>query len=84
MPIFLDTRGNSTLGLGVCSRCSRKFPLDELVLDPNNQLRVCKADQDQYDPWRLAARQPDNYKLPFTRPDTPLDPVPTYVPDPDG
>lgn len=74
MAKFLDTTGNSTLGIGLCARCSRKFPLGELSEDPNYPgLMVCKEDKDQYDPYRLAPRSPDQITLPFYRPDLPLD-----------
>ena len=74
MPVFLHTQGNPTLGIGICSRCSRKFPLHELQSDPNYPgLRVCRADLDQFDPYRLPARQPETITLPFVRPDVPLD-----------
>jgi hypothetical protein len=70
---FLNTRGQPTLGIGICGRCSRKFPLTMLWSDPNSPgLRVCEVDMDQFDPYRLAPRQPDNLVLPFTRPDDPL------------
>ena len=73
MSIYLDTRGKSTLGIGICGRCSRKFPLDELQSDPNYPgLRVCKDDMDEYDPYRLPARQPEVIALRFARPDTPI------------
>lgn len=73
MPMFLNTRGRSTLGIGVCSRCSRKFPLDKLNPDPNYPgLRVCDADRDHFDPYRLPARQPESITLPFARTDTPI------------
>ncbi len=75
MSVYLDTRGKSTLGIGVCGRCSRKMSLDDLHSDPNYPgLRVCKADLDQYDPYRLPARQPEDITLRFPRPDTPLAP----------
>lgn len=75
MPKFLDTRGNTTLGVGLCDRCHRKFPLGELHPDPNSPgLRVCRKDMDQFDPYRLPARQPDQITLPFVRPDEPLIP----------
>jgi hypothetical protein len=73
MSIWLDTRGRSTLGIGLCARCSRKMSLDELFSDPNSPgLRVCREDLDNLDPYRLPPRQPDNITLPFVRPDSPL------------
>lgn len=75
---FLDTTGNSTLGIGICARCSRKFPLGELNSDPNYpNLMVCKEDSDQYDPYRLAPRPSDKIILPFVRPDVPLNTNPS-------
>jgi len=80
MAKFLDTRGNSTLGIGICARCSRKFPIGELRSDPNYpNLMVCKVDSDQYDPYRLAPRAPDQIVLPFVRPDLPLNTSPAGV-----
>lgn len=74
MSLYLDTRGQSTLGIGLCARCSRKFPLNELYSDPNSPgLKVCEADLDVLDPYRLPPRQPDSLVLPFVRPDVPLD-----------
>lgn len=74
MAVFLDTTGSATLGIGICGRCSRKFPLGELYPDPNAGpgLRVCAEDRDELDPWRLPARQPENVSLRFPRPDTPI------------
>lgn len=75
MPVFLDTRGRSTVAIAICGRCSRKFPYDELMPDPNYPgLRVCKDDLDEYDPYRLPARQTEDISLRFPRPDTPLEP----------
>lgn len=75
MSVFLDTRGKSTLAIAICGRCSRKFPYDDLMPDPNIPgLRVCKDDLDEYDPYRLPARQTENITLRFPRPDTPLEP----------
>ena len=80
MPVYLSTRGKTTLGIGLCGRCSRKFSLDDLYSDPNAPgLMVCDADRDEYDPYRLPARQPDNIVLPFTRPDTPIPTNPAGV-----
>jgi hypothetical protein len=73
MSIYLDTRGKSNIGIGICDRCSRKFSLTELMSDPNSPgLRVCREDLDQLDPYRLPPRQPDTITLPFVRPDTPI------------
>lgn len=73
MSIWLDTHGLSTLGIGLCDRCSRKMSLTQLMSDPNSPgLRVCREDLDQLDPYRLPPRQPDTITLPFVRPDTPL------------
>jgi hypothetical protein len=33
---------------------------------------VCKEDLDDFYPYRLAPRAPDQIVLPFTRPDTPI------------
>jgi hypothetical protein len=77
MAQYLDTTGNSTLGIAICARCSRKFPLGDLRPDPNYPaLMVCKDDVDQYDPYRLAPRPADQIVLPFVRPDLPLNTSP--------
>ena len=74
MSLFLDTTGRPTLGIALCARCSRKFPLGELAPDPNYPgLMVCVDDRDQFDPYRLAPRAEDKVVLPFNRPDETLD-----------
>mgnify|MGYP003673999028 FL=1 len=84
MSVYLDTRGRSTLAIGICGRCSRKFSLDDLYSDPNYPgLRVCKDDLDQYDPYRLPARQPEKIALLFARPDTPIGTDPLGLPTED-
>lgn len=73
MPRFLNTTGNATLGIAICSRCQFKFPLGELQPDANIPgLLVCDQDRDNYDPYRLPARPPDKISLPFVRPDVAL------------
>ncbi len=70
MSLFLDTRGLAWAGIGICDRCSRKFPIGELMSDPNSPgLRVCRVDVDELDPYRLPARQTERITLPFVRPD---------------
>lgn len=72
-PVFLDTRGNQTLSIGICDRCHVKKPLLDLHPDPNYPgLRVCDGCTDEKDPYTLPARQSENITLPFVRPDAPL------------
>jgi hypothetical protein len=74
MSEWLDPTGRSTYGIGLCDRCHEKFSIQDLFPDPNSPgLRVCKADLDQFDPYRLPARQTEDIHLEFTRPETPLD-----------
>ena len=73
MSRYLNTRGRATLGIGICDRCRKKFPLDQLLEDPNAPgLRVCAADRDVLDPYRLPAPGPDIITLRFVRPDVQL------------
>ena len=70
---FIDPSGQPTFGIGICGRCSQKFLLSELMPDPNYPgLMVCAKDLDDYDPYRLAPRAPDQIVLPFARTDVPL------------
>ena len=84
MSVYLDTRGKSTLAIGICGRCSRKMSLDDLYSDPNYPgLKVCLEDRDEYDPYRLPARQPEKIALLFARPDTPIGTDPLGLPTED-
>lgn len=85
MGLWLDTRGKSTLGIGICARCSRKFSLDDLQPDGNIPgLMVCAADWDELDPYRLPMRQPENIALPFLRPDEDIGTAPAGAISEDG
>jgi hypothetical protein len=78
MPVYLDTRGSTILSVAVCDRCNRKFPYVDLMPDPNFPgMRVCKDDLDNFDPWRLPARQTENIALRFPRPDVSVATGPT-------
>lgn len=80
MSRFIDPTGQSTFGLALCARCSRKLPLAELSPDPNYpNLMVCREDSDDYDPYRLAPRAEDQVVLSFVRPDLPLSTNPSGV-----
>ncbi len=85
MPLYLDTRGRSTLGIGLCARCSRKMSLDDLQSDPNFPgLMVCEADLDEFDPYRLPARETEQITLRFVRPDESIATDPAGVISEDG
>jgi hypothetical protein len=72
-------------GIGICDRCSRKFPIVELMPDPNYPgLRVCRVDVDELDPYRLPARQTERITLPFVRPDIPIATDPAGLISEDG
>ena len=82
MSRFIDPSGESTYGIGICARCSRKFRLAELQPDNNYPgLMVCRDDNDDYDPYRLAPRPEDQVALPFVRPDVPLNTHPSGLID---
>lgn len=71
MPKWLDTRGKASLAIAVCDRCKMKKAYVDLGPDPNFPgLRVCNDGcRDQYDPYRLPARQTERINLRFARPD---------------
>ena len=70
---FLNTSRNAFVGIGICDRCQRKFPITALRSDGNSPgLKVCAEDFDSLDPYRLPARQAEGINLPFVRPDVPL------------
>lgn len=81
MPKYLNTIGESVLTIGICARCQFKFPLRQLLPDPNAPgLLVCDNDRDVYDPYRLPPRQPDKITVEYVRPDERLTTGPT-LPD---
>jgi hypothetical protein len=85
MSLFLDTRGLAYAGIGICDRCSRKFPIGALMPDPNSPgLRVCREDLDELDPYRLPARQTERITLPFVRPDVSVATAPAGLISEDG
>ena len=71
MPIFLDTRGYTSVAIAVCDRCKMKRPYSVMRNDPNFPgLRVCdQGCADQKDPYRLPARKTERIALRFPRPD---------------
>ena len=71
MPRFLDTLGNSTLSVFICDRCKMKRPYSDMRADGNiPAIKVCSEScSDQFDPYRLPARQPEKISLRFPRPD---------------
>lgn len=74
MPLYIDTRGQTKIAIAICARCSLKFPYSELMPDPNYPgLYVCKDDRDDFDPYRLPARETENITLDHARPDVAID-----------
>ncbi len=70
---YIDTRGMAYIGIGICDRCSRKFPIVDLYRDPNFPgLRVCMEDLDVLDPWREPPPAPEVISLRHPRPDVDL------------
>ena len=71
MPKWLDTTGMASLAIAVCDRCKMKRAFSTLQPDPNFPgLRVCQEGCiDQFDPYRLPARQTERINLRFPRPD---------------
>ncbi|MBS2011032.1 MAG: hypothetical protein JST01_28530 [Cyanobacteria bacterium SZAS TMP-1] len=83
MALYLDTSGNSTLAIGLCARCGLKFAMSDLRPDVNYPgLLVCEKDADEYDPYRLAPRSPEDISIKFPRPDVPLTSDPVAPGDP--
>ena len=71
MSIWLDTIGNSVLSIAICDRCKMKRAYSNIGQDRNLPgLRVCNEGcNDERDPWRLPARQPEKITIRFPRPD---------------
>lgn len=73
MGMYIDTRGLSIISIGICGRCSLKFPSVDLESDPNSPgLMVCKYDRDDFDPYRLPPRETEEITLQYPRPDDDL------------
>jgi hypothetical protein len=81
MPIFIDTRGMSTISIAICDRCKMKRPHAEMSMDFNFPgLRVCaQGCKDEKDPYRLAARKTERINIRFPRPDTNIDVIPDAI-----
>lgn len=58
---------------GICDRCKLRMNLRDMVPDPNTPgVRGHRDCADQFDPYRLPARQADQITLQYPRPDEPL------------
>jgi len=71
MSIWLDTLGNTVLSIAICDRCKMKRAYADIGQDRNIPgLRVCNEGcNDERDPYRLPARQPEKIAIRFPRPD---------------
>ena len=78
MPLYIDTRGKTSVAIGVCDRCKMKRALVDLTEDLDSRgLQVCRGlgpngCQDTLDPYKLPARRSENISLRRPRPDEPL------------
>ena len=74
MSLWLDTSGQSSLAIAICDRCKMKRSITEMQPDPNAPgVFVCEHGCiDDYDPWRLPAREPEDITLEHPRPDLSL------------
>jgi len=71
--LYLPVRNvRGTMAVAICFRCQMKIYSGDLVKDPNNQNMYCRECVDLFDPWRLPARQPEDIKLAYPRPDAEL------------
>ena len=72
MPRFLETEGLSSLSVAICDRCKKKYPYADQRADGNiPAIKICSEScSDEFDPYRLPARQPEKISLRFPRPDT--------------
>lgn len=79
--LFIDTRGETNLGIYICQRCQGKRPYSQMTEDGNIKgFMVCLPSispgcWDTRDPFRDPAPPPDRMQLPFVRPDGPLLPT---------
>lgn len=70
MSLFLAPKSHGSSAIGICARCKMKYYLSELKPDPNYPgLMVCGECKDEYDPYRLTPRKPEDISLPFVRKD---------------
>ena len=71
MSKWLNTIGDTVLSIAICDRCKMKRAYDDITQDRNIPgLRVCIFGcNDERDPYRLPARQPEKISLRFPRPD---------------
>jgi hypothetical protein len=71
MSKWLNTLGNTVLSIAICDRCKMKRAYTDISQDRNLPgLRVCNDGcNDERDPYRLPARQPEKIAIRFPRPD---------------
>lgn len=76
MGLYLPVQTSGTSAIGICDRCHRKVPYDELRPDGNSPgLRVCSdlGCWDVKDPYRQPTRKTEVINLRYPRPDTELE-----------
>ena len=74
MSRYLNTTGRASIAIGICDRCARKFPIGDLMPDPNSPgLRVCAEDRDWLDPYKKGFHRPDKTVVHHPRPDVSIE-----------
>lgn len=69
MSLFLPVARHGSVAIAVCPRCQKKMNYADLKMDPNNSQLYCGDCVDILDPWRVAARSPEDISLQHPRPD---------------
>jgi len=63
MPRYLPCKSGASLAIAECPRCHFKVYYADMEKDPNTKMWMCPKCKDQYDPYRLPARKPENITL---------------------
>jgi len=70
MSLWLNTEGLTSLAIAICDRCKMKRPIVDMYSDPNQPgVFACIDCIDEFDPWRLPARESEDITLEHPRPD---------------
>lgn len=63
MPLYLPVNAGPNTAIAQCPRCKKKLQYADLRQDPNNGNWYCTDCVDEFDPWRLPTRRPEDVAL---------------------